>query len=1021
MADSEDRSRVRSPGRGTIAAHAQRGGAVSHSSGGSTKGLVSGDLRSDDFQRPPDRTDSYPTPQTHRHVSTLGGKFSSTQPLEDLTINDTPASVLKNLKNPFDDSPNSTSTPARSKNGPLSSSKPAFQTPANDKQPIDSASIFKQMRDKLPEAFEYDTEVGLVLDGYSEPDESADRSGAVLHVNAGYTSLLGKFDAEVTANTSPDTQIDANIHQEIDDKLRQRDFLHDDADYSYLSNYHRRQSQPSSKPFGLPSSTENADQRDVQVPGTIEKSRVGITSNSSPLTSKARSEPQPPIKDGHDELNDEIISSQSVFSQISHHRPTDSYRTQKDPIGRSSPNMNEPSSQEVSDFEIDDKDNISETLKISNSPNDHPNTASSISQKELKHSITRLSQNSQSSQKDDGYESSHPTVHIPSQDEGIRELSEEMEDPNSDADANSTPLSQVAYTSSLLLRPKRILKGSPRKLSQRQPVRHAPPVIELDDSSIDASRNNSDQENTDSNSDEQEVKDSMDETRINSMLDRDQINLLLDTKRNSPELPSPEFENTDDIQSQNTQKSLSFKRRDILPQSLTQDEILRIDETEKLFRKEDIIFPRSVWVSFDNLKLPFSITDVTKYYNESHNVQFSVSVANSQMLEVVDHVKLFAPLSIRVGDYIKLFSNRTKVYKVTGLQHDPKIPNAVCCMRGFNRLYLCEKGSVPNEEFSVPLEEAYLTANLSGKIKFKIFDNEQYFHDFLSDLQLQGGPIMQNALQKEYLPFHGCVFVFTSAPHQSETNEATKVREMIRFVEKQGGLIIEEGFPKLFQINEAELKPAKLLEQLQFAALLSPKHVRTMKYLQSLSLGWPILSTAFLEDLMRNPDQLSKWKSTFHNYMLPAGHSKIRNCILNANVFPFLQNFHNGKRLHEQMGLVRLLDGLTVVVDRSSLPVRARDIDFLLKALGCRSTRVIPEISLQEATTLDRESLLLTDMDRKSLDAHVHKRRPKRQRRESSAGEFEVSVVDWEWLVQCIIGGTRFDPVFRWKVSSLRK
>ncbi|KAG7839308.1 hypothetical protein KL942_003670 [Ogataea angusta] len=1013
MGDSQDRSRVRSPGRGASAAQEQHGGARQHYSDAPSKEFVSGDARSDDFQRPLGITDSYPTPQTHKHVSALAGKTVSTQPLEDLKINDTPASVLKNLKDPFDDSPDSTSTPARSKNGPASSTRPFFQTPANARQPKDPASMFKKMRDQLPEAFEYDTEVGLVLDGYSEPDETADHSGAMLNLNTGYINLLGKFNADVTANTSPDTQIDANIHQEINDKLRQQDLLRDEADYSYLSNYHRRQSQPSSKPFGLPSSTENTDHRDVQVPGTIEKSRVGIASNSSPLTNKTRSESHPPNRNGHEELNDEIISSQSVFSQITHHRPADSYRTQKDPIRDSSPNINEPSSQEVSDFEIDDKDNISETLKISNSQNDQPNTASSISQKELKNSIIRLSQNSQSSQRETGYESSHPTVHIPSQDEGTRELTEEMEDPNSDADANSTPLSQVAYTSSLLLRPKRVLKGSPRKASQRKPVRPAPPVIELDDSSS----NSSDQENSNPKSDEQEVKDSMDETRINSVLDRDQIDLLLSTKRNSSELPSPEFENANDIQSQKP----DLKGVDVLPESPTQNEVLRTDETEKVFCKEDIIFPRSVWVTFDNLKLPFSIKDVTKYYDESRNAQFSVSVANSQMLETVDHVKLFAPLSIRVGDHVKLFANRTKVYKVTGLQHDPKIPNAVCCIRGFNRVYLCEKGSVLSDEFSVPLEETYLTANLSGKIKFKIFDDEQYFREFLSNLQQQDGPIIQNTLQEDKLPFHGCVFVFTSAPHQSETNDTTKVREMVRFIEKQGGLIIEEGFPKLFQIGETELKPGKMLEQLKFAALLSPKHVRTMKYLQSLSLGWPILSTVFLEDLISKPDQLSRWQSTFHNYMLPAGHSVIRNCILSANVFPFLHNFHSGKRLHEQTGLVRLLDGLTVVVDRSSLPVSVRDIEFLLKALGCHKTRVIPEITLQEAAKLDCRSLLLTDLDRKSLDAQVHKRRPKKQRRESSGGEFEVSVVDWEWLVQCIIGGTRFDPVFRWKVSSLRK
>ncbi|KAG7893390.1 hypothetical protein KL908_003123 [Ogataea polymorpha] len=1021
MGGSQDRGQVQSPGRRTSVAQGQNGAARSHGSDVPGKGFVSGDARSDDHQRPLGRTDSYPTPQTHKHGSVLGGKISSTQPLEDLKINDTPASVLKNLKNPFDDSPDSTSTPARHKNGPLGASRQAFQTPASAKPPKDSASIFKQMRDQLPEALEYDTEVGLVLDGYSEPEETADHSGAMLNLNTGYISLLGKFNADVTANTSPDTQMDVNIHQEINDKLRQKDILQDDADYSYLNNYHRRHSQPSSKPSGLPSSTENTEQRDVQVPGTIEKSRVGIASNSSPLTSKSCGELLAPSKNSHDELNDEIISSQSVFSPISHHRPANSYRTQKEEVGNSSPNMNEPSSQEVSDFEIDEKDNISETLRISNSQTDQPTTASSLSQKELKKSIMRLSQNSQSSQREDGYESSHPTVHIPSQDEGTRELTEEMEDPNSDAQANSAPLSQVAYTSSLLLRPKRVLESSPRKVSQRKVARSSPPVIELDDSSTDSSRNHSDPDDSDSSSDEKEVKDSMDETRINTMLDRDQIDLLLSTKRNSPELPSPEFENTNDIQSQNTYRPPNFKDTDLVPQSLTQNEILRTDETEKRFRKEDIIFPRSVWVTFDNLKLPLSIKDVTKYYDESHSVQFSVSVANSQMLEVVDYVKLFAPLSICVGDHIKLFANRTKVYKVTGLQYDPKIPNAVCCMRGFNRVYLCEKGSVPNDEFSVPLEDTYLTANLSGKLKFKIFDDEQYFHEFLSDLQQQEGPNVPNALQKNSLPFDGCVFVFTSAPHQSQTNETTKVREMIRFIEKQGGLIIEDGFPKLFRVDEAGLKPGKMLEQLKFAALLSPKHARTMKYLQSLSLGWPILSTAFVEDLISNPDQLSRWQSTFHNYMLPAGHSIIRNCILSANVFSFLRNFHSGKLLHEQTGLVRLLDGLVVVVDRSSLPVSVKDIDFLLKALGCRDVRVIPEITLPDVAALGHENLLLTDMDKKSLDAQVYKRRPKKQRRDSSSGQLEVSVVDWEWLVQCIIGGTRFDPVFRWKVSSLRK
>ncbi|KAH3663645.1 hypothetical protein OGAPHI_005046 [Ogataea philodendri] len=968
--------------------------------------------------------------------------ISGTQLTQNFRINDSPVSMLKAVHDPFEDSPDSTSTPAHSKliTRPLLGT-PSQSAASRSKQLAKhnaSADAFKKMRDQIPEAFEYDTEMGIVLNDHDDNDETHEESGTFLNLRGGFANFKGKFDEGFTVDTSPATQMDENINEEINEKLRQKETNdQNETDYSYLNNYiNKRLSQqdPSSKQSGLQSSAENGDTREIQVPGTIEKSRMGIISNSSPLRKKSIKEiVELEEEDEQNEQNDEIISSQSLFSQMRNF--TEYHRTQKDTHTASSPNFNEPSSQEVSDFEFDENENENEngnqeelpvTLNVSNSQHSQTDPSAG-SQKELRSVVERFSQNSHSSQSKEDQDMLTQTVPLLSQTQNVND---DVEDINDDlrGDANAISLSQVAYTSSLLLRPKRTLNTSPRKLSPRKVPRSAPPVISLDDSSRESSRHNSESELDQhdvfsmSQSNEREIKDSMDETRINSILDRKQINVLLSTRKVEEELTSPAFEHTDEIQSQIRKQSQStFEKKDILPIETSSQEIYRDDETTKEFREEDIIFPRSVWVTLDNKKFPFGIRSVSKYQDEKNSMQYSISISNSEFVDVVDQGKIFAPLGIKIGDNIKILDNRMKTYKVTGLQFDISLSHMVKCIRGYNRVYIVDKADEHAKEISVPIEEIYLTAQQGSKLSFKIFDDETRFQKYLSSLEDQDITEIQHTLPTiQQLPFHGCLFVLTSAP-QSEGSDPTKLRDIIKFIECHGGTVVDEGLPKIVKVGNQGLESGPGLHDLKFAALLSPKHVRTMKYFQSLALGWPIISTSFIEDMIEDPERINVWEKSFPSYLLPSGHSSKRNCVLNSNVYAFMANFYQGVHLDQQLGLKTILKDVSIAVDRETLSVSSRDLDFLLKALGCTKVRVLKQISHSELSKLDQDTILFTGLDKKSLKSQLHRRSSKKRKVDLPEYENELLVVDWEWLVQCIIADDRFEPLFRWKVNLTRK
>ncbi|GME85397.1 unnamed protein product [Ambrosiozyma monospora] len=127
--------------------------------------------------------------------------------------------------------------------------------------------------------------------------------------------------------------------------------------------------------------------------------------------------------------------------------------------------------------------------------------------------------------------------------------------------------------------------------------------------------------------------------------------------------------------------------------------------------------------------------------------------------------------------------------------------------------------------------------------------------------------------------FKGCLFLFTSSDA-----ETSKLNNICSYINQHGGTAVQdkgcEDFIELVRITKQDnnsnstandnnyrykiqAKDESQFSKFSFVALISSEPRRTMKYFQFLALGWPILSTDFIEDCIDLPNQklLKCWRS----------------------------------------------------------------------------------------------------------------------------------------------------------------
>lgn len=183
--------------------------------------------------------------------------------------------------------------------------------------------------------------------------------------------------------------------------------------------------------------------------------------------------------------------------------------------------------------------------------------------------------------------------------------------------------------------------------------------------------------------------------------------------------------------------------------------------------------------------------------------------------------------------------------------------------------------------------------------------------------------------------FQDCLFVVSNLPDYSD--------DLTNIIESSGGEVLDEGFTSLFifgdrlpfddtflkknfdvslhLINSKIYFKSHLLGSTKkFACLLASRHLRSLKYLETLALGWPTLHWKFIEELQSLG--AGNINEKIWSYLLPSGESlrlydnaTKSSVLLSSNIQKFYTNFRLGKNLDEQLAIrSSILQGWTVLI-----------------------------------------------------------------------------------------------------------
>ncbi|QID83546.1 radiation sensitive protein rad9 [Saccharomyces pastorianus] len=219
--------------------------------------------------------------------------------------------------------------------------------------------------------------------------------------------------------------------------------------------------------------------------------------------------------------------------------------------------------------------------------------------------------------------------------------------------------------------------------------------------------------------------------------------------------------------------------------------------------------------------------------------------------------------------------------------------------------------------------------------------------------------------------FDRCIFVLTSLFENRD--------ELRQIIESQGGTVIDSGFSSLFDFphppakflvdrdrieNTRELdlklawKPDCQFANYRFACLITKRHLRSLKYLETLALGWPTLHWKFISTCIERK-KISP--HLIYQYLLPSGESfrlsldsqSKGGIVKSNNIFSFYTRFLRGCHLQNQIdGMANMLNGYIVIICGSS------ELDSFIKfVFACLSANKMFTIDLPNIDIENTESL----------------------------------------------------------------
>lgn len=198
---------------------------------------------------------------------------------------------------------------------------------------------------------------------------------------------------------------------------------------------------------------------------------------------------------------------------------------------------------------------------------------------------------------------------------------------------------------------------------------------------------------------------------------------------------------------------------------------------------------------------------------------------------------------------------------------------------------------------------------------------------------------------KDMKLFEDCVFVLSGLNQDKD--------ELLNLIECFGGTVLDLGFLELFEFEYLKNRNQQMGDEyslnltwkstsnpnfgkFKFACLLSGKHLRSLKYLETLALGWPTLHWNFVEECLRKGKLCTE---KLHQYLLPSGEScrlfmdaqNKSGVIKSNNIFHFYACLLQGSLLRDQVSIKT-----SVLFDYTILLYGSSELDHFIRfILAC--------------------------------------------------------------------------------------
>lgn len=412
-----------------------------------------------------------------------------------------------------------------------------------------------------------------------------------------------------------------------------------------------------------------------------------------------------------------------------------------------------------------------------------------------------------------------------------------------------------------------------------------------------------------------------------------------------------------------------------LANAMLTPEILR-NEPNLAITASQVNFRRSVWAEHNFKMHTGEIQTTGKTTLEVMFIDGPLKVPNTDL----------SPLDIRIGDKVTLKEDRIK-YIVSGLSANPATD--LKCIRGYNTVHLQRAGRRKYAEKMVNLAEVRMDLD-------DWFTHQQKFSvDFSVDDSL--GSIIQANMRTPTRTRHtqdakspvkkaggileDCIFCITAIKDKDK---------LLKMIILNGGEVLDDGFMHLFEYQQTPrfelVANYEGLKSCKFAALISNHYSRSSKYLQTVALGWPIVSQRFIMDLIEEKCDFEAWPS----YLLAAGLSSVLKTTKSLDIFKFRNGYNLNYLLDKQIGLNGhvLRDKVILSLDKGEKQEMLETSEFIFYAFGVKHFSHFTNVNDMKKFIKNRK------FSSGEILIYCNTREVEKYR-----------VVDWEWVVQCCIGG----------------